>query len=156
MKYYTFEWWYGEEEEEDEPAHPYTAYSSRIKEIENKLPNSVKEFMRDVSMHDSKIIKLDIGVDDKTVRVVSLGYGLNSYLTEYELCYSGFTHYGTTSDPEKGLPGPHGYGDWGYDEFDLCDTGQFMHSVIFSSGIEMTIKFSDFSFKQKPAEAKLT
>src|SRR5215510_6528823 len=123
MKYFTYEWW--SREVEGDPAHPFSIYGSRIEEIECKLPTAIKEFMRDVSMHDSKIIKLDISLDHKTVVIVSLGYGVNSYLTEYELCYSGVAQYSTTSDPERGLAGPHGYGDWGYDEFDLNGTDGF-------------------------------
>ncbi len=60
--------------------------------------------------------------------------------------YGGVRSIQSTADPEKGLPGPHGYGDLGYDEIDLIQPGHYEHRMLFSTGIELLVQFSEFSF----------
>ncbi|HWX42575.1 MAG TPA: hypothetical protein VN345_15600 [Blastocatellia bacterium] len=49
-----------------------------------------------------------------------------------------------SSDPDKGLVGPNGFGDLGYDEIEVLDGGMFEHRLLFSSGIELAIMFEEF------------
>ena len=53
----------------------------------------------------------------------------------------------TGSDPEKGLPGPHGYGDLGYDEVDVLEPGLFEHRMLFSTGITLSIHHREFHLR---------
>ena len=53
-----------------------------------------------------------------------------------------------TSDPSVGLGGPHGFGDLGYDEIDVGEDGPFEHRLLFSSGIELAVRFADLIIEQ--------
>lgn len=48
------------------------------------------------------------------------------------------------ADHDIGLPGPHGFGDVGYDEADINVDGNLEHRLLFSSGIEMQVVFRGF------------
>ena len=61
------------------------------------------------------------------------------------LHYSQVEEVISTADPEKGLPGPHGYGDLGYDEIERFQSGLLEHRMLFSSGIVLTVRHRGFS-----------
>jgi hypothetical protein len=48
------------------------------------------------------------------------------------------------------LPGPGGYGDFGYDEIEVIGPAQFEHRILFSSGIRLVIRFAKLSFTVTP------
>jgi hypothetical protein len=54
-----------------------------------------------------------------------------------------------TGHPQKGLGGPCGFGDLGYDEQDVRDDGNFEHRLLFSIGIEVQVCFSDFAVENR-------
>ena len=64
-----------------------------------------------------------------------------------QLTYRGVERLVSTADPATGLPGPHGYGDLGYDELDAVGPGVFEHRMLFSTGIELPIRFSGCSLQ---------
>lgn len=51
-----------------------------------------------------------------------------------------------TGDPDKGLPGPNGFGDIGVDEIEVFEDS-FEHRILFSNGIELHIRFKEFSLQ---------
>jgi len=65
----------------------------------------------------------------------------------FEIEYQGVSRFVSTADPDTGLPGPHGYGDLGYDETDVDDAGLLVHRILFSSGIEFEVTFEKFSIE---------
>ena len=58
-----------------------------------------------------------------------------------------------STNPKRGLAGPHGYGDLGYDEIEVLRDGLYEHRILFSSGIELQVRFTGFKlwYKDKPA-----
>lgn len=62
----------------------------------------------------------------------------------FYLKYKGVSNFTTTSQPDKGLAGPYGYRDLGYDEIELISEALFEHRMIFSSGIELSVVFTEF------------
>ena len=63
---------------------------------------------------------------------------------KFLLTYQQLQSFESTSDPNIGLGGPHGYGDLGYDEADISACGHLEHRMLFSSGIEFRILFACF------------
>jgi hypothetical protein len=53
-------------------------------------------------------------------------------------------------EASENLPGPAGLGHLGYDEFELLDPGTFEHRLLFSSGVEILIRFRAFRFAAAP------
>jgi hypothetical protein len=78
--------------------------------------------------------------------------GFNNYAGEeprhYRIEYGGVTALESSADPAVGLAGPHGYGDLGYDEFDVVSEGHFEHRMLFSTGIELIVRFKTFGCKK--------
>ena len=67
-------------------------------------------------------------------------------LRQIELNYIGVILFHSKVDQENGLHGPLGYGDLGYDEVELLNNC-IEHRILFSSGIELIIQFSDLKLK---------
>jgi hypothetical protein len=84
---------------------------------------------------------LRLGFEGAEVKDQSLGWKIVSYRPT--LTYVGVLSFTSASEPGHGLPGPIGYGEMGFDEFELLDNGIFQHRLLFSSGIEIAVTFSD-------------
>jgi hypothetical protein len=69
------------------------------------------------------------------------------------ITYSGVSAFYSTSDPDKSLMGPGGYGDFGYDEIEVLGSGLFEHRIIFSSGVELGFRFTALSFEVSSLDA---
>lgn len=50
---------------------------------------------------------------------------------------------------DDGLCGPGGYGDLGYCEVDRAASAGFIHRMLFSSVVVLTVKFEGFGREQK-------
>lgn len=62
------------------------------------------------------------------------------------LVYDGVCTIHSTGDRLRGLSGPHGYGDLGNDEIEVLQDGSFEHRFLFSTGIELVLRFQAFSY----------
>ena len=78
-----------------------------------------------------------------TVQMRLTGDDGHGRLRKFQLDYVGVTSFKSIAEHEKGLPGPQGYGDLGYEEIDVVD-GLFVHGILFSGGIEFEIRFKGF------------
>ena len=67
----------------------------------------------------------------------------------FTLTYTGVERVESTADPAVGLRGPHGYGDFGYDEVEVLPTGAFEHRMVFSSGVELCVVFGGFGLRRE-------
>ena len=63
---------------------------------------------------------------------------------DISLLYGGAVFVESTADPDRGLPGPHGYGDLGNDEIEVLDGGLLDHRLLFSTGVELTLRLLTF------------
>lgn len=147
MKHFTIQWWSGEIEDQMPAFKAYEAYLAGVK---HRLPGDLRRLTEDVSLHDSRLRRLTI-VPEKRELIVDLdGCGHDQDQKAYHalkirLAYSHVVSFESLADPDAGLPGPHGYGDLGYDEIELLDAGVFQHRMLFSSGIEFVVTFGSLA-----------
>lgn len=143
MKYFTLDWWQGHCQKE--VADEYRAYFEDVKDL---LPPGARRLEEEVSIHDGKLIRLDIDIAAAKVVFVLDGYDWthrHSPLPQrtITLKYAGVSWVRSIADPYSGLSGPHGYGDLGYWEFEAMGEGLCEHRMLFSTGIELHIRFRE-------------
>lgn len=143
MQFFTVDWWCGIQA--GEFSDPAEAYRVHFQNICEQLPPDLAALSESVSLHDSRLraFKLDTGA--KSLQMSLDGDDGRGHLRRFSLTYRDVKSLQSFADPDAGLNGPHGYGDWGYDEAHVLPDGDFEHRVLFSTGIEIRIAFSDFS-----------
>ena len=154
MKFFTIEWWSGDVENQ---MSVFDEYSEHIERIRSQLQADHMVLLNDVSLHDSHLTNLAVSCADDSLVIELDGYGFdvstNSHFGRYfSLIYDGVVSFVSTADADKGLPGPHGYGDLGYDEIDILDSGVFEHRMLFSSGIVLKVKHRKFALRYTDVE----
>ncbi|MHB0938693.1 MAG: DUF4085 family protein [Armatimonadota bacterium] len=143
MKYFTYDWWSGEI-----IIDPCNEYDEYIRSIKATLPTELQTFIDNVSLHDGHIRHIRLNTGSKEL-VLILDTDKDGQLNVLEINYVDVVEFESTGDPLKGLLGPFGYGDLGYDEFETHNDGTIEHRMLMSNGIEMRILFRAFSFKQE-------
>ena len=145
MKYFTLRWWEGKVEN---PMVVNEQYCRYVQSVKKSLPKDLWRLFWNVSLHDAHLrrlhfaqhkleLKLDGGRRDKGK------YRLG--LQRFRLTYDGVSRMTSLASPKRGLGGPGGYGDLGYDEIEVIADGLFEHRILFSSGIELQVRFSNFT-----------
>jgi hypothetical protein len=146
MKFFTFSWWCGEYEEADADAVA-GKYRDHFASIEDRLPASILDFARHHSLHDARLEKFSLNVVDQAAELHVRGWDPKcEEKRAYSLFYSVVSGVLSQGSPEEPLGGPGGFGDLGYDEFDLLEDDKIEHRMLFSTGIELSVAFSDFRF----------
>ncbi len=145
MKFFTLDWWCGLQQLEDyDPVPEFKRYLSTIRE---RIPEGLLALQETISLHDANLRSLEYLSHDK-----SLTLQLDGAARQYVIRYTDVVSFKTIVDRERGLPGPRGFGDLGYDEADITANGDLEHRLLFSAGIEMQIVFRAFELKWKDAE----
>ncbi len=152
MKYMTMDWWSGAVDRSTADA-----YGPYFQSIKDRLPPSVRRLHEDVSLHDSNLRLLVANWNHHTVEIQLDGYvwepdKLPDAKQSILLRYFDVMSLTSTADPKTGLGGPHGYGDLGYDELELLDDLAVEHRMLFSTGIEIAIRFKNMSIDCKPID----
>lgn len=142
MKFFTMDWWRGVSQLSDDG--PSADFRAHLAAIRDKLPAGLLALQESVSLHDSHVRRMQYDHKASTLDIMLDGEADKGGLRRFHLHYKDVVLIETTSDPEVGLPGPHGYGDLGYDEADITADGQLEHRMLFSSGIEMRVVFAEF------------
>jgi hypothetical protein len=147
MKFFTIEWWSGEVVDD---SHLFDDYRKHVEGIFGDLPPDHQRLDREVSLHDAHLLNLDIDLRSATLTLDLDGSGFdeesNSYFgRRFCLRYTEVESFKTTANPEKGLPGPHGFGDLGYYEIYMLEAGLFEHRMLFSTGIVITVLHRGFN-----------
>lgn len=144
MKYFTLDDWISQQDiknvDMDAIHQKHKDQKDYIAGITDKLPPDLVRFNQEIIVHDGCLRKLELNVEQKqAVLTIDASSGVKlQYNQVISLC--------STSDPQKGLAGPYGYGDIGWDEIELIVDGLFEHRFLFSSGIELAIQFGGFTF----------
>jgi hypothetical protein len=147
MRFFTMDWWHDVQSGSAED--PSDAYERHLASL-RPFPNSVAQLQVLPSLHDAHVRRVDhLGT--------SVGITLETWddkgeLVPIRLSYSKVESFTVTADAERSLPGPAGFGDLGYDEIDSPRSGVFEHRFLFSSGMELSVRFSDFSFSLEAAQ----
>ncbi|MES2788246.1 MAG: hypothetical protein V4719_01405 [Planctomycetota bacterium] len=145
MKFFTMEWWSGCQRLEF--YDPMPDFQSHLDTIRDRLPPDLLALQETVSLHDANLCELDLDVGAGALEIQLNGDDGTGGLRRFTLQYSEVDSFRSIADRDIGLPGPHGYGDLGYNEADLTDTGMFEHRLLFSTGIELQIVFGNFSLE---------
>jgi hypothetical protein len=144
MKYFTLKWWGGKTGNVMAVNAEYCHYMDSVRKV---LPKDLWELYWKVSLHDARLRRLqfadgmlELKLDGERKDKGRLRPGLR----RFRLCYQGVSAITSLADPRKGLPGPFGYGDLGYHEIEIIEEGLYEHRILFSSGIELQMRFSGF------------
>jgi hypothetical protein len=136
-------WWSGESAEEaPDPSEEYGRYLTSIRD---RLPADLLATQETVALHDCRLREARMEIADSSFILVLETFDGDESLT---LTYRGVTRLTTVADPAIGLGGPAGYGDLGYTEVEVLPAGTFEHRLLFSSGIELGVVFSDFRWER--------
>jgi hypothetical protein len=140
MKYFTLDWWF---ESDNETIDEYTSY---IGSIRAQLPANLARFIDTISLHDAQIIHFHLDIASRRLEFLLAAWFPSDGPWDVEqhtlrLVYEEVISFRSTSTPDKALGGPTGYGELGYDEVELLGDGLFEHRLLFSSGIELQIRF---------------
>ena len=142
MKFFTIEWWCGLQKFGDYDPSP--EYQRHIATIRERLPKGLLALQESISIHDANLRLLEYDRQGNTLTLKLDSDDGAGGLRQFVMRYVDVTLFRTLSDPELGLPGPHGYGDLGYHEADITADDNFEHRLLFSTGIEFQIVFRDF------------
>lgn len=148
MKYFTLDRWIQDQEldtdngDSDDAVKRYKAY---LKDVADRLPADYVAMSKTICIHDATLPELTV---DVPIRRLTMRFNAGDItMTEsrtINLHYEEVSDFSTSSDVDKGLPGPHGFGDLGNDEIEALEDGFYEHRLLFSSGIEMAVRFRNF------------
>ena len=141
MRFFTMDWWLGVQT--GSTVDPSTEYARHVASF-RPFPDVVAAIDRVPSLHDARVRRVEHLVD--AVDIVLDAWGETGGWHPLRLSYRGVEAFTIAADPEKALRGPGGFGDLGYSEIDVPSPGLFEHRLLFSSGIELGLRFREFSF----------
>ena len=125
---------------------PAADYARHLAAVRDRLPPALVATQEAVSLHDARLREWVVRPADATARLVLDGRAGDERFT---LTYTGVEQVESAADPAVGLRGPHGYGEFGYDEVAVLPTGVFEHRMLFSSGIELCVVFGGFDLRRE-------
>jgi hypothetical protein len=140
VRYFTLAWWLTPDES------AAAEYARHLSAIRDRLPPDLLATQESVSLHDSRLRELAVSPVAATARLVLESHRGDERLI---LSYSGVEAFESAANPDVGLRGPHGYGDFGYDEVDVLPGGSFEHRMLFSSGIELRVVFAGLQLRRE-------
>lgn len=153
MKYFTLDDWIDDQDltAVGPPAGQAAAdeYNRYLDSITDRLPPDFRRLLAEFCIHDGRLrdMRVDVAAGTAVLRFdagdVTMREG-----RDISLQYSGVSVIQSIADPKRGLPGPHGYGDLGNDELEILENGDLEHRFLFSSGVQMRIRFASFRLKQ--------
>jgi hypothetical protein len=125
MKFFTLDWWCGLQQFEN--YDPVPGFQKHLRTIRDKLPQELLDLQETVSLHDANLRFLQYEQEHNTLQLQLDGDDGSGGLRHFVLRYLDVSVFRTLADPKIGLPGPHGYGDLGYDEADITSDGKLEH-----------------------------
>jgi hypothetical protein len=150
MKFFMLDWWCGLQELKN--YDPISEFQNHLSSIRERLPEGLLALQETISLHDANLRSLDYSHNQNSLTLQFDGDDGIGGLRKFKMHYTGIVSFRTIADPDRGLPGPHGFGDLGYDEADTTADGNLEHRLLFSTGIEMQIVFHDFELTWKDAK----
>ena len=117
-------------------------YRRYVKSVRKSLPADLWRFYWNMDIHDAHLRRLRLVGNTLELRLD--GDPLATVRRKFRLTYQGVSSLLSTGNPKQGLAGPYGYGDLGYYEIEVIGDRLYEHRFLFSSGIELQIRFSGF------------
>ena len=148
MKYFSLDDWLADQAVSGDSSHTLKAvndYKAYLDSVTDRLPPDFVLLTKTICIHDANLRELDVDLLQRRVMAkLDAGDITMRERRVVRLHYEDVLRVSSTSDPTKGLPGPHGYGDLGNDEIEVLEGGRYEHRLLFSSGIEVAITFQRF------------
>lgn len=157
MKYYTWGWWSGDIDptKDNQIQRQVRSYGNYFDSVREAFPSSVVSLSDEYTLHDAELITLKANFVNNKVSLNLEGYSRDdSERCQYYLLFSGVVELSTVGNPEQPLGGPGGFGHLGYNEFEVLGDNLYESRMLFSTGIELILQWSDFSFEVKVIEEK--
>lgn len=142
MKFFTLDWWCGLQGLEF--YDPIPEFRTHLSSIRDRLPEGLLALQESISLHDANLRLINFHFQTGELTLHFDGDDGTGGLRRLTLRYLDVLSFKSLADPHIGLPGPHGFGDVGYDEADIDSEGNLEHRLLYSSGIEMQIVFQGF------------
>jgi hypothetical protein len=140
MRFFTTAWW--REVQGGAVTSPSDAYDRHLQSL-RPFPDVVAAIDQVPSLHDARLKRLEEIRGSVTLTLDR--WGEKGGWIPTELRYGGVDQVAVSTDPDGELPGPSGFGDLGYWEFDAVEPGLYEHRLLFSSGTELRIQFRSFA-----------
>lgn len=151
MKYFTIDNWIADQDLSREPATRFAAaeYEKYFESVRDRMPQPYLHLIAEWHLHDSRLagLQVDSASQSAVMRLESWKHDRSG--GDLVITYRGVIQVSTESDSEKGLPGPYGFGDLGYDEMEVGTDHRFEHRILFSSGIELRIEFTSLEYAEE-------
>src|SRR5215831_19422771 len=147
MRFFTMAWW--RDVQSGEAASPADAYDRHLQSL-RPFPDLVASIDRVPSLHDARLKCLEQIRD--SVRLTLDRWGEKGGWVPTELRYGGVDRVAVSTDSDGELPGPSGFGDLGYWEFDTVEPGLYEHRLLFSSGTELSIQFRSLTLVEEAVQ----
>jgi hypothetical protein len=141
MRFFTMDWW--QDVQSGSGENPSDAYERHLASL-RPFPSSVAGLGLLPSLHDAHVRRVEHL--DGAVEIMLDAWGEKGGWVPTRLSYGRVERFTLEADPERSLPGPAGFGDLGYDEIDRASVGVFEHRLLFSSGVELCVRFREFNF----------
>ena len=147
MKYFTLQDWI-ESQALDGLPHDFSAvdaYDTYLKSIRESLPLAFRRMLDTICIHDAALRTMVVDLDRRRVSIeLDAGDVTMREPRHVRLCYEEAERIVSVADPDQGLGGRFGYGELGNDEIEVLPDGGYEHRLLFSTGIELQIRFRDF------------
>lgn len=146
MKFYTHKWFLSDRELDDSTESAARIY---FKEIQQKLPPSIRAFSEAINLHDAHLLHLAYSTERSSLTITldelfwnpTRNCGSRRVLNVHYELVTGFS----LRPPSPALVLITQQDDLLCDEMDIVAEGIFEHRMVFASGIELHIDFGAFS-----------
>ena len=142
MRFFTMAWW--RDVQSGSGVNPSDAYERHLASL-RPFPSAVADLDRVPSLHDARVRRVENV--ESSVELTLERWGERGGWIPTWLSYRGVEHLSLSTDPDGQLPGPGGFGDLGSYEIDTTAPGLFEHRFLFSSGVELCVRFRSFTFR---------
>lgn len=137
----------------DEAKQGVEAYWKYYNSIKSQLPAKLRTFTSKYSFHDGHLEGLFVDMNSRQMSLYANGYEiikdqLDGEIVPLKLHYRELSEYYLTVEANKhlSLSDCSALGDIGDDEIELLADGRIEQRILFSSGLEFTIRFRKFAF----------
>src|SRR5215831_19284251 len=141
MRFFTMKWW--RDVQGGTTENPSDAYDTHVASL-RPFPVPVARLDQLPSLHDARVRRVDH--HGTTLSIALDSWDEKGDLVLVRLSYQGVEVMTLEADPDGALPGPAGLGDLGYWEIDRLSSDVFEHRFLFSSGLELCVRFREFDF----------
>lgn len=153
MKYFKMELWEGfnSNDRYEETCRQWDEnlelYRKELIKLEEYLNNGAYKTFRSISFHDGSVNKIEIINPNHENKVTEIKLYIEESSNDdlYIITYFNVQSY--KSDIRSGSFASSNdiFGTWGYSELLVLDVNLFQHNILFSSGSEINIEFTDMS-----------